>query len=168
MLFMGVTGKNLIESEITRNEILRLFREDPNISQEAIAATLGISISTVVKHIATMREKLHDERMQAYDIYLSNQLAELHEIKKECRRRLEGCKNAASGSRWLEMQLKAMEKEARLLGLNAPERSIVANVRVTKEQRDAAVKAAQRQMDVPSIPTTKADVIDAEIEDDEF
>ena len=55
---MGVTGKNLIESEITRNEILRLFREDPNISQEAIAATLGISISTVVKHIATMRERL--------------------------------------------------------------------------------------------------------------
>jgi len=61
-----------------------------------------------------------------------------------------------AGTRWIEEWTKLIEKEAKILGIYSPDRKIIAHIDTsfTKEQRDAAVKAALLVEDVIDVSSS--------------
>jgi len=84
-------------------------------------------------------------------------------------RRLNECKSPHQGSRWMDEWNKLVEKEIRMLGLNAPER-VMLSIKddFTKEERDAAINAALYSMDIIDItPDNMKQIPNLQLESDE-
>lgn len=129
------------------------------VAQAAIAKELGISQSQISYDLAEIRERWQAQANEAHGALVAQQLAEVREVKKSAwaawensrkpKRKSEAAIKGASGNAttekrtseeqrdgnptFLDLVVKAMEKEARLMGLDKPT-AITAMVRTVTLQ----------------------------------
>lgn len=119
----------------------------PGIRQQEMADILGYTRGRISQVMSTITEEWKNERLASFEIDLTRRLREIEGIKKICKDRLKRCAKPETGSRWVEMHLKAISMEAKILGLNAPDiHEIRAKESITKEERDAAAVAMMKQI----------------------
>ena len=141
-----------------RQKITELARQ--GYRQWEIAEMIDVRQGTVTNDLKIMEAIWIKSGMLDVHLIKLRQLNKLDEMEQIAIQRLEAlAKDPRSGSRWLEERRKIIERRCRILGLDAPKQVDVSiEIGETKEQRDAAVKAAQAAMDAEN------DVIDVEPE----
>lgn len=140
-----------------RRRIAEIYAKYPKIKQREVADMLGVDRAQVSRDLKIITQEWQEERITAFEIHLARQLEELEEIKDDCKQRLGRIKNAHQGSRWTEMQIKCLDRQAKLLGLYAPEKHMIAAEVQSKEDRDAVVRAAIMVVQGnPGLPTQTA------------
>jgi DNA-binding CsgD family transcriptional regulator len=141
-----------------RQKITELARQ--GYRQWEIAEMIDVRQGTVTNDLKIMEAIWIKSGMLDVHLIKLRQLNKLDEMEQIAIQRLEAlAKDPRSGSRWLEERRKIIERRCRILGLDAPKQVDVSiEIGETKEQRDAAVKAAQAAMDAEN------DVIDVEAE----
>jgi DNA-binding MarR family transcriptional regulator len=145
-------NKNKYKNAKRRAQIMEVMREKPGLSQLELAEIIGCDRSTISRDMRTIADELRIQTSEDFMIHRDRVLREIQGNKDECMRRLTLCKNPHQGSRWMDEWNKLVEKEIRMLGLNAPEKLMLAiKDEFTKEERDAAVNAALAGMDVIDI-----------------
>ena len=128
--------------ESRRRAVALLMKDNPYMTQASIARKLKTSTTNINDDVKAITTRMRREQAEGYEIYREKTLQEIAAIKQRCLDRYDGNIKKAS-SRWLEVWLQAVEKEAKLLGLNAPERKII-DTEITvqsKEERDAVIDA---------------------------
>jgi ECF sigma factor len=134
--------ERLMHQEIISREYLK-----GNLQAE-IASALGLSIATVKRDLATIRERWLDSALRDFDALKAEQLAKIDAVEAEawamwsrsCERQVRtstqeieasshpGCNtrtDAQLGSgepRYLQITLQCVERRSRLLGLDAPQK----------------------------------------------
>lgn len=128
-----------------REKLLKIIKNNPHIRSSALAKKLGVKKSTINNDIRELTDELKDLNPQTYHLHRERMLNNLHRMMKHCEKKLNMCRGATAGTRWVEEWTKLFEKEAKILGVYTPDRSIVGHVdldnMISKEQRDAAMDA---------------------------
>ena len=134
-----------LTKQARRKEVLKIFRKNPYIRSEDIAKTLGVERRTINNDIQELTEELKNENPQNWHMHRERMLLNLQKMMKRCIKKLDMCRGATSGTRWVEEWTKLFEKEAKIVGVYSPDRSVIGHVDLTniigKEQRDAALNA---------------------------
>jgi len=142
---MGITQVAALTKETRRQEVIRIFRENPHVRTAEVAKTLNVKRSTINNDINELAEELRHENPQNWHLHRERMLLSLNNMMKKCMDKLELCRGATSGTRWVEEWTKLFEKEAKILGVYSADRTIVGHVDldkiITKEQRDASLDA---------------------------
>jgi hypothetical protein len=130
-----------------RMKITELARQ--GYRQWEIGEMLGIKQCTVAKDLKIMETIWMRSGMLDLHVMKLRQLNKLDEMEQIAIQRLEALKkDPRAGSRWLEERRKIIDRRCKILGLDAPKQfDINVEIGETKEQRDAAVKAAQAMLD---------------------
>jgi hypothetical protein len=120
----GPTPTNADIARQREDDVVRLRTRDRMTFRE-IAAALNCDVKNAYDSWKSGRTRLHAEAVEAFGAYVGEQLA-------TCRQIIDGLmpRILQGDSRAAEAAVKAMDHEARLLGLYAPVR---ANVTVTDE-----------------------------------
>jgi len=111
---MTVSAKKRAELIDRRRKVAKLYLR--KMSQEDIAKKLGVSQSTVSRDIRYLTKKWTQEAIGDIDRRRGRELAELEEIEYDCAAQFASNKEPA----WLRIRLRAKERIARMLGLDAP------------------------------------------------
>lgn len=152
--------KRLNANEIRerRQKVTELARQ--GYRQWEIAEMTGVKQSTIAQDLKIMEAIWIRSGMLDVHLIKLRQLNKLDEMEQIAIQRLEAlAKDPRAGSRWLEERRKIIERRCKILGLDAPKQlDISVEIGETKEQRDAAVRAAQAAMDSDNI-------IEAEVEE---
>jgi hypothetical protein len=144
-----------ISVEQRQREIIRILREDPGINHQAIAEQLGVHRATISRDLRSITENLRMMNSEAWMAHRDRILLEIESNKQECMRRLAGCKKAYQGARWMEEWTKLLDKQIKILGLNAPERFLVNDGETfDKRDADAAVQKALASLGINVIDVT--------------
>ena len=127
-----------------QTRIAKILAKNPYAMHDEIADILNVSVSTVNKDINEINNALNQETMISTFVHRKRILEEINTKKRLCSEKFAQCRGATAGTRWIEEWTKLIEKEAKILGIYSPDKKIVAHIDTsfTKEQRDAAVKAA--------------------------
>ena len=152
-----------------RKRILDLIQENPGLTHIQIAEAIGCDRATVSRDLRAIADELKLQTTEDFMIHRDRVLREIHGNKFECMRRLQLCTSPHQGSRWMDEWNKLVEKEIRMLGLNAPER-VMLSIKddFTKEERDAAINAALYSMDIIDItPDNMKQIPNLQLESDE-
>jgi DNA-binding MarR family transcriptional regulator len=145
-------NKNRFKHAERRKKIMDAMREHPGLSQLELAEIIGVDRSTISRDMRVIADELRIQTSEDFMIHRDRVLREVQANKDECMRRLSLCKNPHQGSRWMDEWNKLVEKEIRMLGLNAPEKLMLAiKDEFSKEERDAAVNAALAGIDMIDI-----------------
>jgi predicted transcriptional regulator len=117
--------------------------------QWEIAEMLGVLQATVKKDLKIMEAIWIRSGMLDLHVMKLRKLNKLDEMEQIAIQRLEALKkDPRAGSRWLEERRKIIDRRCKILGLDAPKQfDISIDLNETKEQRDAAVRAAQAAID---------------------
>lgn len=134
-----------LSKEARRKEVLEIFRKKPHVRTSMVAETLGVNRSVINNDMKELTEELKKQNPLEWHMHRERMLLSLNKMMKKCMNKLSLCRGATSGSRWVEEWTKLFEKEAKILGIYSPDRSVVGHVNldetIGKEQRDAALKA---------------------------
>ncbi|KPK01867.1 MAG: hypothetical protein AMK71_04150 [Nitrospira bacterium SG8_35_4] len=111
-----------------------------------IAKECNVSEKTVGNDLKFLHDTWKKQQIDNIDEVKIRELAKLDELEKKCAEKFKACTKPTSGARFLEEWRKILERRSKLLGLDAAEKHIVAGAiaTVSKEQNDAAFKAAQK------------------------
>lgn len=134
-----------------QTNIAKILSKNPHVTHADIAEMLGVSQTTVNKDVGEINRALHNETMISAFIHRNRVLQEIAKKKQLCSERLAQFVDPSKGTRWIEEWTKLLEKECKILGIYSPDRKIVAHIdsgRFTKEEKDAAIKAALLVEDV--------------------
>ena len=141
--------KRLKANEIRerRMKVTELARQ--GYRQWEISEMVGVKQCTVAKDLKIMEAIWLRSGMLDLHVMKLRQLNKLDEMEQIAIQRLEALKkDPRSGSRWLEERRKIIDRRCKILGLDAPKQFDVSiELNETKEQRDAAVRAAQAAID---------------------
>lgn len=129
-------------------KVAKILRQNPYLSTKELAKILKIAPSTLRADIQDI--KLNFVKMSTEDFlfHRNRVLREIQDMKKRCITQLNKLKGQPTkGARWIEEYTKLIEKEAKILGLYAPELRLLAIKKVDgdildKHNRDAAIDAA--------------------------
>lgn len=140
-----------------RQKVTELARQ--GYRQWEIAEMIGVKICTVSQDLRIMEAIWVRSGMLDVHLIKLRQLNKLDEMEQIAIQRLEALKkDPRAGSRWLEERRKIIERRCKILGIDAPKQlDISVEIGETKEQRDAAVKAAQAAMDADNIIDVKSE-----------
>jgi predicted DNA-binding transcriptional regulator YafY len=139
-----------------QNRIAKVLAKNPYTRHDEIADMLNVSVTTVNKDVNEINTALNQETLISTFIHRQRILEEINSKKRLCSEKFAQCRGAMAGTRWIEEWTKLIEKEAKILGIYSPDRKIVAHIDTsfTKEQRDAAVKAALLVEDVIDVSSS--------------
>lgn len=91
-----------------------------HVSQNRIAATLGISQPTVSRDILVIKDEWKAQRLVRLDDHRDRELQELDRMEGDAIRAALSCDTGSDDHRkWLETRLKIKQRRAKLLGLDA-------------------------------------------------
>jgi hypothetical protein len=142
---MGLTQNKALIKQTRRKEVLRIFREKPHVRASDIAKTLNVKTKVISNDIRELTEELRIENPQAWHMHRERMLLNLSRMMNSCEKKFNKCRGATSGSRWVEEWAKLFEKEAKIVGVYAAEKTVHAHINVadilSKEQRDASIRA---------------------------
>ena len=142
---MGLIQNKALTKQVRRKEVLRIFREKPYVRAADIAKTLDVQTKVISRDIRELTEELKKENPEVWYMHRERMLLDLNKMMKACKKKFDLCRGATSGSRWIEEWTKLFEKEAKILGVYAAEKTVHAHVNVadviSKEQRDASIRA---------------------------
>jgi len=153
-MFGTISPKRRLGIQERRRKILAMIQNDPGIRQEDMAKKLKCDRGTVSRDLKAMSEEVKLHNTDAWMLQRDRVLSEIHEKKALCEDRLQRLsKKAHQGSRWMEEWQKLLDKEARILGLYAPDRLLIKQEQTfDKKQEDASIdammKAAGAAMDI--------------------
>jgi len=143
---------NLLPPKITqdvkiqhrRNIIAKRKLEDPFISTLELAHEMNVTITTIQGDLEAICETWKEQRSDSFEMYLKYVLNELKVIKEESWKRFKG--DTRSSSRWLEINIMALDREMKLLGLGNTQRieMVTKNETVSKADRDAIIDAYEQ------------------------
>jgi hypothetical protein len=121
--------------------------------QWEIAEMLNTRQDTISRDLKVMEVIWMRSGMLDIHVVKLRQLNKLDEMEQIAIQRLKALeKDPRAGSRWLEERRKIIERRCKILGLDAPKQfDISVEINETKEQRDAAVRAAQKAIDTSDI-----------------
>lgn len=103
-------GQEKLLIEERRRKVATLWLA--HVTQEEIAAQIGVSQKTVSVDISAIKAQYRAERTEIID----RENAELDHMERECALRYQREK----AGEWLDRRLKVKERRAKLLGLDAP------------------------------------------------
>jgi len=149
-----LTTKLTVEQR--HRELIRLLRDNPGVDHQTLADALGVHRATISRDLKTITDNLRMMNSEAWMAHRDRILFEIEQNKQECMGRLSRIKKAHQGSRWMEEWGKLVDKQIRILGLNAPERLLVGDGDTfDKRDQDAAVQKA-----LASLGINTSDIID--------
>ncbi len=127
-----------------RNKVSEFYLQ--GYRKNEIARELNVSQRTISSDLKFLHEMWKKQQIDNIDEIKIRELAKLDELEKKCSKKFNGCNKATSGARFLEEWRKILERRSKLLGLDAAEKHMVvgAIATISKEQNDAAFKAAQK------------------------
>jgi hypothetical protein len=141
---MGLIANKTLTKQMRCNEVLRIFKEKPHVRTSDIAKSLNVSTELIAKDIKELTEELKQINPKAYLLHRERMLLKLNSMMKKCEKKLELCRGATSGTRWVEEWTKLFEKEAKILGIYSPDKTVHAHINledvISKEQKDAAIR----------------------------
>ena len=128
-------SKDAIAARRQQVAALRLAR----LSQHEIATRLNVSVGTVNSDIAAIREEWAERRLQDYGEWVAEELALLDRLQRTL------LPTAIQGDdRAIQRLLSVMDRRARMLGLDQPERFTVQVV--TVDMIDAEIARLEREL----------------------
>ncbi len=141
---MAGSGLKKLQIAQRRRKLIDLIRENPDYNTRELAEVLGVNKGTVSRDLKKINEELNMQTTEDFMIHRNRILNEIHIHKKLCMERLQKLHHSPhQGSRWMEEWSKLLEKEIRILGVNAPDKMMIKHSQeLTKEQKDAATNAA--------------------------
>ena len=151
-----------------RKRLLDCIQANPGLTHAQLGEAVGCDRATISRDLRAIADELKLQTTEDFMIHRDRVLREIHGNKFECMRRLNECKSPHQGSRWMDEWNKLVEKEIRMLGLNAPER-VMLSIKddFTKEERDAAINAALYSMDIIDItPDNMKQIPNLQLEED--
>lgn len=118
------------------------------MTQREIADKLGVALRTAQLDIAAVEAQWRAETVLPLDRHRARNLAQSRRLYRHCLQQF-GFKPSA---RWVEMALKALDHEAKLLGLFAPA-EVTVNVRklVEAEAKKLGIPAAELLAEVEAV-----------------
>lgn len=141
---MGLTRNKALTKQMRHSEVLKIFKEKPHVRTSDIAKTLNVSSDLISRDIRELTEELKQTNPQAYLLHRERMLLKLNKMMKKCENKLKLCRGATSGTRWIEEWTKLFEKEAKILGIYSPDKTVHAHINledvISKEQKDAAIR----------------------------
>lgn len=157
-----IPGKRKFNTMQRRKELARLLKDNPGLTQREASSLLGVTRETIQNDIKVMTEEMQLQSREHFMMHRDRILRELQGAKIECMDRLNRLSAAHQGSRWMQEWQMLLEKEIRMLGLNAPEKLLIGKGEeiIDKRSRDAAYKAAIAQVGI-----NDDDIIDVEGEE---
>ena len=156
-----VSPKKKYNIQERRRQVLAMIQKNPGIRQFDIAKKLGCDRSTVSHDLKAMSEEIKLQNSEAWQLQRDRVLTQIHEKKALCEDRLRRLhSNAHQGSRWMEEWQKLIDKEAKILGLYAPDKLMIRDEQTfDKKQEDASIdalmKAAGAAMDIIDLVPVK-------------
>jgi hypothetical protein len=143
---MSIATPKLKKLKIAQRKkaLIALTRQNPDFNQQDLANELGVNRSTVCRDLKEINEELNLQTVEDFMLQRQRILAEIHEKKDLCMKKLDQLKNNPhQGARWMEEYSKLLEKEIRIYGIYSPEKMVIKHSQeFTKEQQDATVDAA--------------------------
>jgi DNA-binding CsgD family transcriptional regulator len=129
-----------------RRQIAKMMSKNPNITHRDLAKILKVTPDTIGRDIKSMTEELNLQSVNDFMLHRERILGEIRTQKLECQSRLERCRAAHQGSRWMQEWSTLIEKECKILGIFTPEKILEAarvndDTKLSKHERDAAVRA---------------------------
>jgi hypothetical protein len=141
---MAVTHVNALTKQTRLKEVLRIFRKNPNARTSDIAKTLNVKTNVITKDIKELTEELKESNPQIYHLHRERMLIKLDKMMKSFEEKLNLCRGATSGAQWADAWIKLFEKEAKILGIYSPDKTVHAHISlenvISKEQKDAAIR----------------------------
>lgn len=124
-----------------RKALMAYTLRHPYATYQDLAKVFKVTPRTISEDIMAVCNDLRQQQMQTCELQRYRVGKEIEMIKDRALTRFDS--STSSSSRFLEIYLSALEKEAKLLGLNAPERKTITVEAAgqTKEERDAVVDA---------------------------
>lgn len=144
---------------LRRKKVAELYAKRWN--EQEIAEHFGCNKSTICRDLDALRMLWLECQIDNIHLAKLRELADLEEMEKICISRLEKLeKNPHQGTRWMEERRKIKERRAKLLGLDAEQKmNITQSIEIiSKDQRDAAVKAAQVSFTNINLISPKQDI----------
>jgi hypothetical protein len=129
---------------LRRKKVSELYSKRWN--EMEIAEHLGVNVSTVSRDLTALRMIWLECQIDNINLAKLRELADLETMEKICIERLDKlASHPHQGTRWMEERRKIKERRAKLLGLDAEQKmNITKSIEIiNKDQRDAAIKAAQ-------------------------
>lgn len=163
-IYKGCPFPKLVSLEERRSQVAFMVCT-LHMKSRDIAKELGVAQSTIKRDIKWLRSEWQKERIEHVDEVRQRELAELDEMETICAQRLMECKNPWQGTRWMEERRKIKERRAKLLGLDAPEKSMRMNTHVTINKEEAAkvveaVVVANDPLAIPMHDDTESEFLD--------
>jgi len=136
-----ITDLSPIHIEKQKADIVKYKMENPYATPANIAKEFNITAKIVRSALEEVAEQWRQEKRRSHEFHFKRTLDEIQKIKKGALDRFE--MSDRSSSRWLEIMLMGVEKEVKMLGLNAPlEMNVQQDINVhSKEEKDAIVEA---------------------------
>jgi len=136
-----ITDMSPLHIEKQKADIIEFKMKNPYATPVSIAKTFNVDPKLVRNAIDEVSEQWRQEKRRSHEFHFKRILDELTEIKDGAMRRFNN--SDKSSSKWLEVALIGVEKEVKMLGLNAPtELNIQQDVNVhSKEEKDAVIEA---------------------------
>ena len=125
-------AQNQLEREQRRKEVARLYLHGN--SQRAIAEILGVGVATVNRDISYIQDEWKKTQLETMDNAIAKQLTELDFMRKQFLSKYTTKDlSPLDAVHILDRLFKVQEREAKLLGLDAPQRQHVTTTPTTIE-----------------------------------
>lgn len=136
-----------VAKESRQLKVAKILRKNPYCTVREIAGILKAGKSTISADIKEIKLKVAQVTVDDFRFHQNRVLRDIQDMKALCLRRLRKLsKDATKGTRWVEEFTKLIEKEAKILGLYAPEMRILAIADMSKgilgaNDRDHAINS---------------------------
>lgn len=115
--------KTTVKTQERRKEVAKLYLR--GVSQTEIAERLGVVQSTISKDVSALLEQWKATQERTIDDAVTRQLEELKQIISTAWQCLFQSESDDAKAKWLDVIMKAQDRESKLLGLDAPKRTDV-------------------------------------------
>lgn len=139
-------NKELIDL-INDERIIDVFKKNPQKTVHDIAYELNLNKHYVNKRMSFIKEKIIERNTVSAECMRDWFFKQLEDAKLVCLRRLEGCTKPTQGARWIELFMKALNDQSRMMGTEAPSKhQVEIGIVMDKDQRDEVLKAAMARV----------------------
>ena len=143
-VFLPTKFKKQIEKDKFKDKIIQIKEKNPFITVKEISVMLEAPKLKVTNAIHEICTEWKEQRADSFEIYLKYVLKELKNIKDESWKRFRATERPSS--RWLEINIMAVDREMKLLGLGNTSKIEISSIeqKVSKQERDAVMEAWEK------------------------
>ena len=132
---------------INDERIIDVFKNNPQKTVHDIAYELNLNKHYVHKRLSFIKEKIIERNTVSAECMRDWFFSQLENTKLMCLHRLQGCAKPTQGARWMELYIKALNDQSRMMGTEAPSKhQIEVGIVMDKDQRDEVLKAAMARV----------------------